>query len=76
MSWVELPAVPTKRFIGASTWYAFRDTLYAVVIVVAFFSAFSADLRLSALISSMTSYFLAVEALLWALSTFKWLSVA
>ena len=76
MSRVELPAVPTERFMGASTWYAFRDTLHTVIVVVAFFGAFSADLRLSALIGSMTSYFLAVEALLWALSTFKWLGVA
>jgi hypothetical protein len=45
-------------------------------VVVAFFGAFSTDLRLSALIGSMASYFLAVEALLWALSAFKWLGVA
>lgn len=76
MSRVELPAVPAKRFMGASTRYAFRDTLYTVIVVVAFFGTFSADSRLSALISSMTSYFLAVETLLWALSSFKWLGVA
>ena len=62
--------------MGPSTWNALLDGPCAVIVVVAFLGASSTHLQLGALIGSVAHYFLAVEALLWALSSFKWLGVA
>ena len=59
-----------------STWHTLHDGLHAVTVVVAFLGAFSTDLQLGALIGFVAHYFLAVEALIWALSAFEWLGVA
>src|SRR5438045_4211243 len=71
LRWVELLAVFAKRFMGASTWNTFPDSLHTFAMVMAFFSAFPTYLCFVALVCFVVSDFLAVVALLWVISVFK-----
>ena len=76
MSRVELPAVLAKRFMGASAWDTFQEGFCAFGVAMSLFGTSPADLWFGALIGPVASYFLAVVALLRALSSFEWLYVS
>ena len=71
MTWVEFPTMLAKRLVGAYTWDAFQEGFRAFSVAMSLFITSPTDLWFGALIGPVASYFLAVIALLRALSSFK-----
>jgi hypothetical protein len=76
MTRVEFLAMFAKRLMGASTRDTFQEGFRAFGVAMSLFGTSPADLWFRALIGHVASYFLAVVALLRALSSFKWLCVS